>query len=116
VSAVRLYVDEDASEQAVVRGLRARGIDVLTTAEAGRLGRTDAEQLAFAAAGNWTIYTFNVSDFALLHRRYLERGLQHSGIVVVPDQRCSVGEKIRRVARFIRSVTAEQMIDRMDYL
>ena len=37
MSAVRLYVDEDASEQAVVRGLRARGIDVATTADAWRL-------------------------------------------------------------------------------
>jgi hypothetical protein len=27
---VRLYVDEDACETAVVEGLRARGVDVLT--------------------------------------------------------------------------------------
>jgi hypothetical protein len=116
VSAVRLYVDEDASEQAVVRGLRARGIDVLTTVEAGRLGTTDAEQIAFAAEQGRTIYTFNVADFARLHRQYQERGLRHSGIAVVPDQRCSVGEKIRRVARLVRSVTAEDMVDCMEYL
>ena len=116
MSVVRLYVDEDASEQAVVRGLLARGIDVMTTAEAGRLGTTDAEQLAFAAESNRTIYTFNVADFARPHRQYLEQGLRHSGIVVVPDQRCSVGEKIRRVAKFIRSVTSEEMVNRMEYL
>ena len=116
MSTVRLYVDEDASEQAVVRGLRARAIDVLTTAEAGNLGATDPEQLAFAAAENRTIFTFNVGDFARLHREYLESGRHHSGIVVLPDQRCSVGDKIRRVARFIHSVTAEDMVDRMEYL
>jgi len=109
-------VDEDGSENAVVRGLRARGIDVITTADAGRLGATDAEQIAFAAAENRTIYSFNVGDFARLHRHYLERGLQHSGIVVLPDQRCSVGEKIRRVARFVYSVAAEDMVNRMEYL
>ena len=55
MSAVRLCTDEDASEQAVVRGLRARGIDVQTTADAGHLGATDAEQLASATAENRTI-------------------------------------------------------------
>jgi hypothetical protein len=109
-------VDEDASEQAVVKGLRARAIDVLTTAEAGNLGATDPEQLAFAAAEKRTIFIFNVGDFARLHREYLERDRHHSGIVVLPDQRCSVGDKIRRVARFIHSVTAEDMVDRMEYL
>ncbi len=32
VQGVRLYLDEDAGENAVVRGLRARGVDVLATA------------------------------------------------------------------------------------
>jgi len=116
LSAVRLYVDEDAAEQAVVRGLRARGIEVMTTAEAGRLGMTDAEQLAFAAENHRTLYSFNVADFARLHRQCCEEGRSHSGIVVVPDQRCSVGEKIRRVARFLRSMTAGSMVNRMNYL
>ena len=116
MSAVRLYVDEDASERAVVRGLRARGIDALTTADAGHLGTTDSEQLAYAAAENRTLYTFNVADFARLHRDYIERGLRHPGILVLPDQQCSVSEKIRRVARFARSVTAEDMVCRMVYL
>ena len=39
---VRLYVDEDASETAVIVGLRARGVELLTTWEAGRLGLSDA--------------------------------------------------------------------------
>ena len=34
MSAVCLFMDEDAGEHAVVQGLRARGIDVLTTIEA----------------------------------------------------------------------------------
>lgn len=59
MSDVRLYVDEDASETAVVAGLRARNIDLLTTQEAGRLGATDAAQLAYATSLGRTIYTFN---------------------------------------------------------
>lgn len=57
MSAVRLYVDEDASESAVVTGLRARGVDPLTTAEAGREGTADEQQLEFAAQEGRALYT-----------------------------------------------------------
>ena len=33
MSAVRFYVDEDAGEHAVMKGLRARNVDVLTTVD-----------------------------------------------------------------------------------
>ncbi len=116
MSEVRLYMDEDAGEHAVVQGLRARGIDVLTTIEADRCGTTDGEQLAFAVEQGRAIYTFNVGDFARLHRERLQQGVGHSGIIVLPDQRHSVGEKIRRLAAFVSRVTAEEMINRMEYL
>jgi hypothetical protein len=116
MSEVRLYADEDAGENAVVQGLRARGIDILTTVEAHRCGTTDPDQLAFAVEQVRTDYTFNVADFARLHREYLLHGVHHAGIIVLPDQRCSVGEKIRRLARFISGVAAEEMVNRMEYL
>jgi hypothetical protein len=113
---VRLYVDEDAGEHAVVQGLRARGLDVLTTIEANRCGASDQDQLAFAVQDGRAIYTFNVGDFARLHREHLRQGIDHNGIIVLPDQRCSTGEKIRRVAKFTSGVTTEEMINRMEYL
>ena len=53
-------------ENAVVQGLRAGGVDVLTTVEANQCGATDQDQLAFAGRQRRTIYTFNVGDFARL--------------------------------------------------
>jgi hypothetical protein len=116
MSEVRLYMDEDAGENAVVQGLRARGFDVLTTVEAGHCGKSDQDQFAFAIQQRRTIYTFNVGDFARLHREQLVQGMQHSGIVVLPDQRCSTGEKIRRLAKFVSGVSSEDMMNRMEYL
>jgi predicted nuclease of predicted toxin-antitoxin system len=116
MSRPRLYVDEDASESAVVIGLRARGVDLVTTSEAGRLGATDEEQLAYAATEDRAIYTFNTSDFARLHREFLERGRAHAGIIVIPEQRYSTGEKIRRVAALVQSMTAESIKNRIEYL
>jgi hypothetical protein len=116
MSEVRLYADEDAGENAVVHALQARGVDVLTTIEAHQCGASDRDQLAFAVQQGRAIYTFNVGDFARLHREYLLRGVEHTGIIVLPDQRCSVGEKIRRLARFVSSATAEEMLNRMEFL
>ena len=116
MSEVRLYVDEDAGENAVVLGFRARGVDVLTTVEAQQGGTTDRNQLEYAIRQKRTVFTFNVSDFARLHREYLSQGIEHHGIVVLPDQRYSVGEKIRRLAGLVRSVTSEEMMNRMEYL
>jgi hypothetical protein len=116
MSQIRLYVDEDAEEHAVMQGLRARGVDILTTSEAERVGATDAEQLALAVELRRTLYSFNVGDFARLHRNRLKDGDSHFGIVVIPDQRYSIGEKIRRLAAFVSDVAAEEMIDRMEFL
>ena len=116
MSEVRIYADEDAGETAVVRGLRARGLDVLTTIEAQQCGATDRGQLAFAVQQRRSIYTFNVRDFARLHREHLSLGISHAGIIVLPDQRCSIGEKVRRLARLISSATAKEMVNRIEYL
>jgi hypothetical protein len=116
MSEVRVYADEDAGETAVVRGLRARGMDILTTIEAQKCGATDQDQLAFAVQQGRSIYTFNVRDFDRLHRACLSRGDSHAGIIVLPDQRCSIGEKVRRLARLISGTTAEKMVNRIEYL
>lgn len=116
MSDVRLFIDEDAGENAVVQGLRARGFDVLTTIEARQCGATDRGQLAFAVQQGRTIYSFNVGDLARLHGEYRSQRIDHAGIIVLPDQRLSIGEKIRRLAHFISSVTAEEMANRMEYL
>jgi hypothetical protein len=46
---VRLYVDQDVPVQ-LASMLRAQGIDVVTTLEAGRLGQPDPAPLRYAVA------------------------------------------------------------------
>ena len=69
---------------ALVVALRTRGVDVQTVVEAGLRGKDDKAQLERAAANKRTLDTFNVSDFCRLDREYLERGIEHAGIIVVP--------------------------------
>ena len=53
---IELYTDEDV-DVLIADLLRARGFNVLTTRDAGRLHATDEEQLAFAAAEHRTLLT-----------------------------------------------------------
>lgn len=57
MSQIRLYVDEDAAQHAVVDGLRDRGVDVVTILEVGMASASDKEQLAFATSQGRSIYT-----------------------------------------------------------
>jgi hypothetical protein len=116
MSDVRIYVDEDAEEYVVVAGLRNRGIDVLTSTDAGQGGTSDAAQLTYAAGQRRAIYSLNVGDFARLHRDYLAQAIEHYGVIVIPEQRYSIGEKIRRIAALVAATTAEEMMSRMEFL
>ena len=116
MSQIRLYIDVDAADHAVVTGLRNRGIDVLTVLEAVMASASDEEQLAYAIAQDRTIYTLNVGDYCRLHAESLVAGKDHSGILVIPRQRYSIGEKIRRLIGHIDSVSAEEMRNRLDFL
>ena len=62
-----LFIDEDYMRRSLVRNIRAGGIDVLTTAEAGRRGAPDDQQLEFAAAQGRTVYSCNLGDFARIY-------------------------------------------------
>lgn len=116
MSKIRLYVDEDAAAHAVIKGLRQLGFDVLTADEAGERRQPDECHLARAIAEGRVVYTLNTEDFARLHRKCLANGEHHAGIVTIPAQAYSIGEKIRRIAAFIERTTAEEMIDRIVFL
>ena len=82
---IRFYTDEQVA-RAVVRGLRRRGVDVLTVPEAGTLGVSDAEQLHRARDEERVIFTQD-DDFL----RLAAEGANHAGIVYASILRSSAG-------------------------
>lgn len=86
--ALKFYTDEH-SANAIAEGLRRRGVDALTTVEAGRLGASDEEQLAFAAQQERVLFTQD-DDFLRLHAA----GVEHAGIAYT-RQGASLGDIIR---------------------
>ena len=53
---IRLYMDEDAMDQVLVKALRARSIDVLTALDAGMIEREDREHLDYATKQGRGLY------------------------------------------------------------
>jgi len=111
-----LYVDEDAMARAVVQGLRARGVDVITALDAGMSEQGDRAQLEYAAEQGRVLYTFNVGHFCQLHSEYLDQGKSHAGIIVVYRQRYSIGEQIRRLLKAINMKSAKEMRNDLYFL
>jgi hypothetical protein len=111
---IRLYLDEDSISRALIRALHARNVDVITAQEAGLLGTPDSEQLAFAVANDCTLFTFNVRDFAQLHKIYLAEGKHHTGIIV--SDQVQVGVLLRRLLKLLNAKSADEMRDWLEFL
>lgn len=108
MTAIRFYTDEHVS-RAVVGALRARGADVRTVVEAGLLGASDAEHLAYAARERRVLFTQD-DDFLRLAASHA-----HAGIVYAP-QRTPVGEVVRGLTLIFHVLTADEMAGRIEFL
>lgn len=89
---IRLYFDEDSMSRGLVRALRARNVDVRTAFEANMIDRDDVLHLEYATQHGRVLCTFNVGDFARLHKRYQTDTRAHGGMILVRQQEYSIGE------------------------
>jgi len=79
--------------------LHARGIDCVTTRDAGNLDFSDEAQLAFATSQGRAILTFNHKDFLQLVKQWHKTGRAHAGIIL--SKELAIPDLIRRLHRFI---------------
>lgn len=91
-----VYADENLDRLLIV-ALRARGVDVVTAREAGRLRAPDEQQLAYATSLGRVLLTHDRGDFRRLHRACLEAGRSHAGIAILPQP----GPVARRAVRAV---------------
>lgn len=108
-----LYFDEDVSV-VVAAILAARGFSVVTVRDRQRFGRSDSEQLAYAAGSTSVLITHNRVDFERLHREWLEAGKSHAGIIIA--RRRSPGELAARVGRLLSRLGGEELRNQLFYV
>ena len=106
---IRFLTDEHVPK-AVAKGLRERGIEAMTVAEAGTLGAEDAWHLAYAKAEGRVVMTQDV-DYLRLHAA----GVPHAGIVYAPPD-TSLGDMIRGALLIAEVLDADAMINHVEFL
>lgn len=106
---IHYYTDEHVAN-AVIRGLRQRGIDVLSVPEAAMLGASDEAHLALAHVQGRVVFTQD-ADFL----RLAADGVEHSGIVYAA-QYTSIGDIVRGLVMIHQVLSAEEMVMTIEYL
>jgi predicted nuclease of predicted toxin-antitoxin system len=107
---IRFHLDEHV-DPAIADGLRRRGIDVTTTANAGLQGAADLAHVAFANTEQRVLFT-NDYHFLSLHNQ----GVDHPGIAYCHQQSRSIGEIIRALELIWEILEPEEMRKRVEFV
>lgn len=116
MSQIRIYIDEDSMKQALVTALRNTGVDVITPLDVSRTGSSDEEQLKWATGEGRILYSANIADFCRIHSVLMAQEESHAGIILVQQQRYSVGDLLRGILNLMEAISAEDMIDQVVFL
>ena len=106
---IRFYMDEHVPS-AVTKGLRLRGVDVLTAQEVGMLEADDEDHLALATEQGRVVFTQD-ADFLRLHAA----GTLHAGIVYVRQQ-TPIGYIVRGLMMVYQVLEPEDMQNHVEFL
>ncbi len=116
MSQIGFYLDEDTINAALVKALRNANLNVVTVADAGRLGYPDEDKLIWATEQARVLYSFNVRDFCRLHRDFITQERNHTGIVLASQQQYSIGQQLRGLLKLATDNSSEEMIDQLIFL
>jgi len=111
-----LYFDDDSENKALVRALVERGHDATRATDVGMRGRPDADHLAFAATNGRVLYSANRGDFLKLDAEWSRTGRTHAGIILLTQQRYSIGEQVRRLELLLETRSSGEMRGRVVWL
>jgi predicted nuclease of predicted toxin-antitoxin system len=106
---IRFYLDEQVSKS-IHSGLVRRGVEVLTSQEAGMLGASDPEQLEFCKQNDWVLFSQD-DDFLKLNAS----GQSHNGIVYA-RQKTPIGSIIQGLMLVYQVLDAEDMVNHVEYI
>ena len=110
---IRLFLDEDV-HAGLAHALRQRGYDVVHAQELDLKGRSDTEQLMVASRQRRCLFSFNVKDFVILHKDYLNNKKNHWGIIV--SKQLPFSDTMSRLMKFLQHADGESMRSYLQFL
>lgn len=108
-----LYFDEDVDIH-LIEALSAQGFKAYCAKDEGMLGKSDEEQLAYAAEKGWTLMTHNVKHFRKLNQKYQQSGLNNSGIILAKQKSFDI--ILNRLFRFFDQISIEDVRNQLFFL
>ena len=108
------YFDEDVSV-IVAKIIRSHGFRVICASEVKRCGKTDEEQLQYAAKNNHILVTHNIRGFITIHRDSLKRSSPHSGIILAARKRDNY-EFARRLLALLQEIKPCGLDNQLRYI
>jgi hypothetical protein len=104
------HLDEHM-DAAIAYGLRSRGINCTTTADAGLLGADDDQHVEFALQEQRVIVTSDADFLALANK-----GLAHAGIAFFQRGSRSIGHVVRYLCLMSDCLSRDEMADKVEFL
>ncbi len=95
---MKLYLDEHLPP-ILAQILQERGTDCLTTQDAGNLGKSDQDQLSYAASHGRVLVTFDRGDFLALAKLWSASGQIHAGIIL--SKQLPLFDLLRQLLRLV---------------
>jgi predicted nuclease of predicted toxin-antitoxin system len=113
---IRLYFDHNAHPR-FARDLRSEVFDALAAIELGHERFADEDHLRWAADHRRTLFTYDKADFSVIADAWMRREEEYAGIILSKaPPLLSYGEILRRLLRLLNEVTAEEMMNRIEWL
>ena len=82
---MRFHLDADQSQSVAIVARTAHHLDVTSSHQRAMDHLSDEEQLLHAANEARCVVTRNGPDFIARTRRFIEEGLPHAGVLIVPN-------------------------------
>lgn len=111
---MKIYADENV-EEAIVKGLRRRGVEIGSARELGHVGKNDEFLLQHAKQTGAVILTHDADLLSIAHR-WSKDDREYHGILYSHIQDLSIGECIRRVDLVVHLLTEEDMKNHIEFL
>ena len=111
---VPLYMDQHVHGD-ITRGLRSRGVDVLTTFEDGTADWDDEDLLIRATSLGRFMFTQD-DDFLAITTRWLQAGREFAGLAYARQHRISVGQAINDLEIIARASDPDDVRDQVIFL
>ncbi|HLC19491.1 MAG TPA: DUF5615 family PIN-like protein [Candidatus Nanoarchaeia archaeon] len=104
----KFYTDENV-HVVIAKGLKKRGIDIITARDAGMLNKEDSTQLFFAKQQNRVIVTHDTDFLELVGNT------SHTGLIFFTQQ-LSIGEAIEAIEQVYLEYSADDLMNTVLFL